>query len=118
MPASAKASRFAVVASGSDKEADEDEEEDEGEDMQESGDDGNALTDAEAPPRKRKRKQLLAPRKVTKEDIHDMARYMLERSDEWDELKTQKARWEDFTSKAWHVFFYGEPCENSYTARA
>ncbi len=84
----------------------------------EDGDDGNALTDAEAPPRKRKRKQLLTPRKVTKEDIHDMARYMLERSDEWDELKTQKARWEGFTSKAWRVFFYGEPYENSYTARA
>ncbi len=69
-------------------------------------DDATYTSEDAAMPRCRKRKPRtgIVPQKVTAEDIRDMAKYKLDRLHEWDELKTQKGRWEDFSSEARHVY--------------
>lgn len=55
-------------------------------------------------PRKRKRRNGPARQKITEEDIREMAQYKLERLHEWDELRTEMTRWEDFATQVNHVF--------------
>ncbi|RDX55542.1 hypothetical protein OH76DRAFT_1414841 [Lentinus brumalis] len=105
--ATGNAGRAAIPVSdeeGQEAEAGEGEMQDEDSADGDEADDATYTSEDAAKPRRRKRKPRtgIVPQKVTAEDIRDMAKYKLDRLHEWDELKTHKGRWEDFSSEASH----------------